>query len=93
MATGSGHGLFDGILISIRNVITTYKGTVGDSITLADVSKIARVEPITLISSDLAGNKDLYNILSGILNIYAAYYLQAVQIPLHYLQYIVLRLL
>lgn len=80
MATGSGHGLFDGILISIRNVITTYKGTVGDSITLADVSKIARVEPITLISSDLAGNKDLYNILSGILNIYAAYYLQAVHI-------------
>ena len=80
MATGSGQGIFGGVLTSIRNTIVTYKGTVGDSITLADVSKIARVEPITLVSSDLAGNKDLYNILSGIMNIYAAYYLQAIHI-------------
>ena len=69
-----------GILETLRNVIVTYKGTVGDPISLADISKIARVEPITLISSNLTGTKELYTILHGALNIYAAYYLQAVSI-------------
>lgn len=64
----------------VRNVIVTYKGTIGDPISLADISKIARVEPITLISSNLTGTKELYDILHGILNIYTAYYLQAVHI-------------
>lgn len=64
----------------LRNIIVTYKGTIGDPISLADISKIARVEPITLISSNLTGTKELYTILHGILNIYAAFYLQAVHI-------------
>jgi len=68
------------LLESTRNVIVTYKGTVGDPISLADISKIARVEPITLISSNLTGVKELYSILHGVLNIYAAYYLQAIHI-------------
>lgn len=68
------------LLETVRNVLVTYKGTVGSPVSLADISKIARVEPITLISSNLAGNKELYNILHGVLNIYAAYYLQAVHI-------------
>ncbi|MDD2819467.1 MAG: hypothetical protein PHN51_11825 [Candidatus Nanopelagicales bacterium] len=68
------------LLDQVRNVITTYKGTVGDGMSIADVTKIARVEPITLISSNLTGQKDLYNVLHGVLNIYMAYYLQAVQI-------------
>lgn len=67
-------------LTHIRNAIVTYKGTVGEPVSIADVSKIARVEPITLVSSDLAGIKDLYHVMHGILNIYAAYYLQAVSI-------------
>lgn len=69
-----------GILEIIRNVVVTYKGVAGDPISLADISKIARVEPITLISSNLTGTKELYTILHGALNIYAAYYLQAVSI-------------
>lgn len=77
MATANGEPSF---LEMVRNIIVTYKGTVGDPVSLADISKIARIEPITLISSNLAGNKDLYNILHGVLNIYAAYYLQAVHI-------------
>lgn len=68
------------LLDQARNVITTYKGTVGDGMSIADITKIARVEPITLISSNLTGQKDLYHILHGLLNIYTAYYLQAVQI-------------
>lgn len=69
-----------GILEMVRNTIVTYKGTVGDPVSLADISKIARVEPITIISSNLTGTKELYNILHGVLNIYAAYYLQAISI-------------
>lgn len=69
-----------GLLGLARNVIMGYKGTVGDGNTLADISKIARVEPITLISSSLSGQKELYNILHGVLNVYAAYYLQAIHI-------------
>src|SRR5574343_97739 len=77
MANANGEPTFLEIL---RNVVVTYKGTVGDPVSLADISKIARVEPITLISSNLTGTKELYNILHGILNIYAAFYLQAVHI-------------
>lgn len=68
------------LLEQVRNVITTYKGTVGDGMSLADITKIARVEPITLISSSLTGTKELYTILHGVLNIYTGYYLQAVNI-------------
>ena len=64
----------------VRNVVTTYKATVGEPVSLADIGKIARVEPITLISSNLTGCKDLYNILHGVLNIYAGFYLQAIHI-------------
>lgn len=77
MATSTGE---PGILEIVRNVIVTYKGTAGEPLTIADVSKIARVEPITLVSSNLTGTKELYNILHGVLNIYAAYYLQAISI-------------
>lgn len=77
MATRTGEPSF---LEIIRNIVVTYKGTVGDPISLADISKIARIEPITLISSNLSGTKELYEILHGVLNIYAAYYLQAVHI-------------
>lgn len=77
MATRTGEPNF---LEVIRNIVVTYKGTVGDPISLADISKIARIEPITLISSNLSGTKELYEILHGVLNIYAAYYLQAVHI-------------
>lgn len=69
-----------GLLGLARNVIMGYKGTVGDGNTLADISKIARVEPITLISSSLSGQKELYSILHGVLNVYTAYYLQAIHI-------------
>lgn len=77
MASASGEPTF---LEIIRNVLITYKGTVGNPNTIADVAKIARIEPITLISSNLNGTKELYEILHGILNIYAAYYLQAINI-------------
>ncbi len=69
-----------GALEIIRNTIVSYKGTVGEPMDIASVAKIARVEPICVLSSSLTGTKELYNILHGILNIYAAYYLQAVSI-------------
>ena len=77
MATSTGEPTW---LEIVRNIVVTYKGTAGDPVSLADVSKIARIEPITLISSNLTGTKELYNILHGVLNIYAAFYLQALHI-------------
>lgn len=77
MATSTGE---PSILEIVRNVIVTYKGTVGEPLSIADVTKIARVEPITIVSSNLTGTKELYNILHGVLNIYSAYYLQAISI-------------
>ena len=65
---------------TVRNVIVTYKGTVGEPVSLSDVGKIARIEPITLLSSSLTGIKELNSILHGVLNIYSAYYLQAAKI-------------
>lgn len=65
---------------TVRNVIVTYKGTLGEPVSLSDVGKIARIEPITLLSSSLTGIKELNSILHGVLNIYSAYYLQAVNI-------------
>lgn len=68
------------LIEQVRNVVTTYKGTVGAGMSVADVTKIARVEPITLISSNLIATKELYNVLQGVLNIYAAYQMQAVSL-------------
>lgn len=78
MATGA--EMSPRFLESIRNILVTYKGTVGSPLSISDVSKIARIEPITLVSSSLSSTKELYNVLHGVLNIYAAYYLQAVGI-------------
>lgn len=69
-----------GTIDAIRNSLYTYKGTVGRSLSVADVSKIARIEPITIVSNDLVSTKELYNILHGVLNIYAGYYIQAISI-------------
>jgi hypothetical protein len=68
------------LISTVNDIILGYKGTVGKGVSLADVSKIARAEPITLISSDLNGTKELYDILHGVLNVYSGYYLQAVSI-------------
>jgi hypothetical protein len=64
----------------IRDSIIMYKGTVGQPMALTDIGKIARVEPITVIDKDLIGVSELHYILHGILNLYTAFYLQAVSI-------------
>ncbi len=72
---------FPGNMIEfVRNVTVTYKGTVGTPLAISDVSKIARSEPVTIISSTLTGTPELYEVLHGVLNIYTAYYLQAIGI-------------
>lgn len=78
--SGKEKNTFSSILEVVRNAIIGYKSVFGEPVSLADVAKIARVEPITLISNNLVGVKELPDILSGILNIYATYYLQAINI-------------
>ena len=68
------------LLETVRNVLITYKATLGTPVSLADVTKIARIEPITLVSSNLTTVKELNQVLHGVLNIYTSYYLQAVSL-------------
>lgn len=72
--------IFDSLLEIVRRVTFTYKNTAGSGSTIADISKIGLVAPITLVSSNLKSTKELYDIQQGILNIYAAFYIQAVSI-------------
>ena len=66
-------------LIDIVGYIAKAK-SVASGFNLADIAKIARVEPIVLVSSNLTTLKELPDILQGVLNIYSGYYLQAVQL-------------
>lgn len=68
------------LLEIVRDIIITYKGTVGEPLSYADITKIARAEPITVYSDDLVALPELYDISQGILNIFTAYYLQAISL-------------
>jgi len=68
------------LLEVIRDSLIVYKGTVGTPMAITDIGKIARIEPITVIDKDLIGISELNDILHGILNLYTAFYLQAVSI-------------
>lgn len=68
------------LLEQIRDGLITYKGTVGEPMSLTDIGKVARVEPITVVSKDLSAVPEMYDILHGLLDIYTAFYLQAVSI-------------
>lgn len=50
----------------------------GTSRSLTDVAKVARVEPLTLIDTDVANYEYTSDIMQSLLNIFAGYYLQAV---------------
>lgn len=56
-----------------RNVTAAYKDT-----SLVDVTKICRVEPLTVISRDLVFYDEMSSILQTNLNLFSAYYLQAI---------------
>lgn len=79
MASETGN-FFDSLLEIVRRVTLTYKNTAGEGSSIADISKIGLVAPITLVSSNLKSTKELYDIQQGLLNIYAAFYIQAVSI-------------
>jgi len=68
------------LLEVVRDSIITYKGTVGTPMAITDIGKIARIEPITVIDKDLIGISELNYILHGVLNLYTAFYLQAISI-------------
>ena len=85
MASGTSESTLLGKLANdikggVKQTVMGYKSTLGEPMNLGDISKIARVEPITLVSSSLNGVKEIHDILHGVLNVYASYYLQAVNI-------------
>lgn len=46
-------------------------------VSLADMARNTRVQPITVISKDLLGVSELENVLLNVLNVFTAYYIQA----------------
>lgn len=66
------------LLETIFDVVRLSKSTTGN-MSLVDITKFTRVEPIAIVNKDLVKVKEYNNILSGIMNIYLGYYIQAVQ--------------
>jgi hypothetical protein len=60
---------------------------------LAEVSKLTRVEPLTILSKDLLNLEYMPDVQSTLLNIFSAYYLQAVNIMTNVRDVEVIRLL
>jgi len=77
MAAGQEIGTF---LTELANGIRIARGTVGDPLSLAEVTKSSRVEPITIVGEDLRSLPELTDILQGVLNIFTAHYLQAASV-------------
>ena len=77
-------GTIAGEITSLTNLVSdaaiVARNTVGQGSSISEIAKIARVQPLTLISASLKTLPEIYNINQGILNIYASYYLQAVNI-------------
>lgn len=67
------------LLETIFDVVRLSKSTTGN-MSLVDITKFTRVEPIAVVNKDLVKVKEYNAILNGILNIYLGYYLQAVQL-------------
>ncbi len=67
------------VIALIVNKVKSVTAFVEDK-SLADVTKLTRVEPLTIISNDLASYEILPEINQSLVNIFAAYYLQAAAI-------------
>jgi hypothetical protein len=66
---------------TIKNAAIIYQRT-NSPPAISDVAKISTINPIVVISSTVktVDEKKLYNVLQTVLNIYAAYYMQAISI-------------
>lgn len=72
--TGLLDSLFDFVKATAR-ITNTYKTR-----SLSEVSQVARVEPLTVVSKDLQQTDELVDIHQSLLSIFAGYYLQAISL-------------
>ena len=70
------------LINGLGKAIGIYKKTTSyyETKSLADVTKLARVEPITVVSRDLINVDYLPDVLQTLLSMFTAYYLQAISI-------------
>jgi len=82
-------GLLGGLGTGITKIAEGVKNTllkpwksdaIGKPKSLLDVTKQARVEPITLMDQRLAGDENVTQVLQGLLSFFAATYLQAISL-------------
>lgn len=75
-------GVIDTTVQTVAKVVNAVKNVTNYYTTssLAEVTKITRVEPLTILSKDLLSTECMPDVQGTLLNIFAAYYLQAVDI-------------
>jgi hypothetical protein len=75
-------GVVNTTVQTIASVVNWVKDVSGYYTTnsLAEVSKLTRVEPLTILSKDLINLEYMPDIQNSLLNVFSAYYLQAVNI-------------
>lgn len=66
------------LLQTIGDLVTAYSST--QTMSLTEVSKVARVEPLVVVSKDLAEVPYTTDVMQSMLNIFCGYYLQAVSL-------------
>jgi len=69
-------------LLAIKTIINQFisaKEYIADN-SLVDATKLTTVEPLTIISKDLLNEEYMVNVNNTLLNLFAAYYMQAVDI-------------
>ena len=62
---------------TLANIFTKAQGSY-QTVSLSEVTKLARVEPLTVVSKDCMQLEYLPDVLQSLLNMFAGYYLQAV---------------
>lgn len=73
-------GTIHGFLQEVANIARIARGTIGTPLSLSEVTKSSRVEPITIIGQDLQSTPEMSDIMHGVLNIFTGFYLQAVSL-------------
>lgn len=79
MARDNGN-IFDSFIMTARKIIWSYNNTIGEGNSLQDVAKLSQVKPLTLVSEQLKGLPEIYDILHGGLNVYAMDHMLAANI-------------
>ncbi len=62
---------------ALYNIVVGYRSTVGEPLSMTEITKVTRVEPIVVVGKDVSSLEYAPEIMHTVLNIFLGYYLQA----------------